>query len=996
MIGQTISHYHIIKKLGEGGMGVVYIAEDTHLKRHVAMKFLASLERSYRARFLREAQAVSRLAHPNVAAVYDYGETADGQPYIVMELVEGNTLNDLLLEGSLPVLEAVRVAGFIGEALEEAHRMGIVHRDIKPSNVVITPRNHVKVLDFGLAKLLDEQVTADDPANASQLLATRTHSSVVVGTPLYLSPEQATGKTVDGRSDLFALGAVLYECLTGQSAFSGGSALEIGAQVIHVTPPPPSSINPRVTSELDRITMKALEKDVDQRYQSAAEMVTDLNQVEATLSSDGYRSPRRSSHAAAPSHVASPSAITTLADAIRRPRLSVITLLIAIVASAVVVWAAFKFWKPPPYKPSPMGQDWYTKGTDALRNGAYLQASLALERATKADPGFALAHARLAEAYTELEYPDLAKDQLLLVLNLVPDRSQLPRVDALYLEAINNVVVRDYPAAIKSYSQIASLQPNEARAYVDLGRVYEKNQEIDHAIENYIKASNLDSQYPTAYLRVGSCYSRKGDVASAASALDKAEGLFRAQGNAEGRTEVLVQRGHLFARAGKFDDAKEQFEQALAAAQATNNDSQAINTLFELSYVSFTRGRLEDAQTYAQKAVDYARQKHFENLVTAGINELGNMYRGRGEFSRAETYYKQAVELAKATKQKRLEALGELNLGGLYIHQLRTDEGLALVEQAYQYFQQGSYHHEVLISLTEIARGHRRKGEYEVALRFLQQKLDLAKHTGNHSEEAVTYGEIGSVLIEEERYTEALANYDLSYSLNSSLHNSLLMAYNQHNRGNILWRLGQVENSRKALQEAYEISTRPENGYKALLPDIELSHATILLTERKFAEAAKRAANALTLAGNDYPNVAVEAKSTLCLAKVFSGAKRDGLTLCDEAAKASTTLGDQALISRALLAQAEAALEVGDANNALRFATQAGERFSQYRQNESLWRAWLIAGRASEKLNDAAGAGAYRTRAKEVITQLQQTLGQEAFEKYLGRSDIKVYYKQLG
>src|SRR6267143_3311061 len=289
MIGETISHYRIIEQLGEGGMGVVYLAEDTTLGRQVAMKFLTSTAADYRARFLREARAVSLLSHPNIATVFDYGETSEGQPYIVMELIKGRPLNEKLREGSLPLPEAVRIVSSIAEALGEAHHQGVVHRDVKPSNVVITERGQVKVLDFGLVKQLYEQHSLGGDPNLPTLPFTRTRSDVIVGTPMYLSPEQATGKKVDARSDLFALGVVLYECITGQAAFGGSSIIEIGAQIIHVTPPIPSTVNDRIPPELDRITTKAMEKKIEARYQSAEELIADLKEVLPTLAPDGYR-----------------------------------------------------------------------------------------------------------------------------------------------------------------------------------------------------------------------------------------------------------------------------------------------------------------------------------------------------------------------------------------------------------------------------------------------------------------------------------------------------------------------------------------------------------------------------------------------------------------------------------------------------------------------------------------------------------------------------------
>src|SRR5437660_1315716 len=206
MIGETISHYRILETLGKGGMGVVYLAEDLHLGRRVAIKFLtADADQNYRARFLREARTVSSLTHPN----------------IVMELVRGKTLGKLLHEDGLTLRQAVEIAASIVEALTEAHGNGIVHRDIKPSNVVVTEKGQVKVLDFGLVKQLLDTSHSSFDLEAPTLYGTRTESHAIVGTPLYLSPEQAAGKPVDGRSDLFALGALLYECIAGQSAFSG-------------------------------------------------------------------------------------------------------------------------------------------------------------------------------------------------------------------------------------------------------------------------------------------------------------------------------------------------------------------------------------------------------------------------------------------------------------------------------------------------------------------------------------------------------------------------------------------------------------------------------------------------------------------------------------------------------------------------------------------------------------------------------------------------------
>ena len=739
-------------------MGVVYLAEDTHLARRVAIKFLTSTDRHYRARFLREARAVSALSHANIAAVFDYGEVDQDRPYIVMELVKGMTISDLLRNGGLTLTQAVEIAASVALALTEAHHHGIVHRDIKPSNVVVNERGHVKVLDFGLVKqLFAEHTTSSDP-DAQTLLSAKTRSDVIVGTPLYLSPEQASGRAIDGRSDIFSLGALLYECITGRSAFSGSSVLEIGAQVIHVNPPLPSTINSDVPPGLDRITMKALEKSVEARYQTAEEMHNDLRSVLTAINSDSRLTSLRDDRRITASRPAATSAWTTLTQSFSRARLPLGYVILAVLASCLVVWAAIHFWPSTTYKPTEAARNWYEGGTEALRNGAYFAAAKSLEQAVNSDPKFALAHAGLAEAYAELEYSDKAKDELLVVSSLVPNRSVLARADAAYLEAVNSTVARDFPAAINSYQEIATLAPNEPRGYVDLGRAFQRNDQNDKALESYLKAISLNGQYGTAHLRAGIIYSRKLDVPAASAAFDKALDLFTATSNVEGLSEVYRQRGVLLRRSGKFADAAGQFQKELDSAITLGNESQQVTALLDLSQLSFSEGDTAKAKDFADRAISLAEQNQLESLVSVAQWNLGNSLYGQGDYPGAEKYFKLAIDSARLAKNKFREETGRRDLGSLYIQQLRLDEGLPLVEQARSFFEKGNYLKELSLSLTAIGRARRHKGDFDEARKAFEQQLKIAEQGGDEPQVALSHADLGAVLFEQERFPKPLSS----------------------------------------------------------------------------------------------------------------------------------------------------------------------------------------------------------------------------------------------
>jgi tetratricopeptide (TPR) repeat protein/tRNA A-37 threonylcarbamoyl transferase component Bud32 len=994
LVSSTILHYRIVKKLGAGGMGEVFLAEDTKLERKVAIKMLSSGsigDEQAKKRLVREAKAAAILDHENICAVYEVNEE-DDCAFIVMQYIEGETLSRRINKRPLDTKDAIDIVSQVAEALAEAHSHGVIHRDIKPQNIILTARGRVKVLDFGLAKHVQREEALDTGAITQSQL---TEPGGMVGTPAYMSPEQLRGEQPDPRSDLFSLGIVLYECCTGGSPFPGVNRIDLLASIVQFDPPPPSQFNPAVPAELDAITMKALAKKTDSRYQSATQMLLDLRKLREVFQAASE----------APTQKLPPKVerlgVTVQAGLTKalRQRISFIAgLVILALVVVVAMLLAPRFWRTGQHQPLSDAKRWYERGTAALRDGAYYQASKMLERSVELDVKFALAHARLAEAYTEIDSTDNAKDAVIRVSNLGSDQSVLSQEDATYIKAVTATVARDFSEAIKQYQKILerATELEKPSVYVDLGRSYEKNEELEKAMGSYLEATRGDLQSGAAFLRLGILYGRQQNVRSATEHFDKAEKIYRASRNLEGVAEVLYQRGTLLNRMGKLKDARTQLQDALAATQTLETKYQQIRILLQLSNISYNGGDTEQAKQLATDAIGLAQSSGIDALATEGLIDLGNTFLFRSEYDDADRYLKQALDVARRGKARRSEARALLQLGSLNVQRANPDEAILYIKQAQDFFEPGGYNRESFMASILLGRAYREKGDYDVALQIFEEQLRLGEARGDPSQAAVSHQSIGGLFVNYmERFPEALVHIDESCKFNEERGQLSTLGHCLVNRGTALWQLGRYKEAATALEQSLSIADRPEASYKELRAWVHLAYAQMALSQRRFAAAKSKAQQAVTLASTQFKDVAVQATSTLGLAQALSGSPQAGKALCQRAAKLAKDQGDPHALSGALLALAEATLETQDAQGAVTVALEVQERFERSRQQESEWHAWLIAARATRLAGDRPAMRDYASRAQSALSSLEQKWGAEAYNSYLTRPDSQTCRKLI-
>ena len=969
---EFFGHYRVVRKLGSGGMGDVYLAHDSTLERPVAIKLIAGSQTDTeggRRRLLREAQAAAALDHPNICAVHEI-RSDGGRSFIVMQFCDGETLAARLHRGPIPPDETTALLMQVADALAFAHRAGLVHRDVKPQNIIISPHGRVKVLDFGLAKLARPEGRPPEDTRTDMQL---TLEGSPVGTASYMAPEQIRCAAVDTRADLFAVGVVMYECLTGRRPFEGRSTYEVLDAIVNRRPTPPGEVTPATPPALSDLCLKLLAKDPEDRVQSAEE-VRDLLAQQAEGARRDAATGSSANRSGGPAHV------------VGRPVPLVRTWRAAAAASAAValivagVWLIWSRGTPLP-EPADAARRWHDTGVHALRGGAYQDAERALRQAVRVDGGYVMAWARLAEVQAELDDMRTAPQSLNRVWELVPDRSRLPRAQRLQLEAIAALVGRRGVDAVRASEQLVALDPRSGHARMDLGRAWEVVPDFARAEAAYTQAIARDTQSAAAYLRRATLRGHRGDHAAALTDFAEAERLYAAASDLEGQAEVLLQRGEMHVRLQHLGEARAEAQRAMEIASTARLDYQRVRAGLQLARVSVDQGKIAEAERHAREAVE--RSAPFESLQAQGLVDFGNVFLAQSRYAEAEARFREAVAVSTRFGAERAAARAKLALASVLVSAPdgRVAEGQALAQEARAYYQRHNLQGPKLQALQVLGRAADTTGDLDAADRAFRELLAVGDAARDPVGTAAAHDGLGTSLARRGRLPEALIHTERALQLYEQQGSALAATYTRLRRAELLVRLGRSGDAREQLRVLSTALAGSKELAAAISPYYDGVQAKLALNEGRHSAAARAACS--TRASGDDSAWRVDMLLLCATARMQAGDATAATQAAQAALTLARTLEDGVTLAQALATGAVVAAAAGRADAALVQGQEALAAFERLQADEPAWRLELVLSRAAAAAGRADDARRLADAAQAAFARLRETWPAADVSSYL-------------
>ncbi len=928
--------FEIVRFLGCGGMGEVYEANDFHLGR-VALKTIRQ-EIADRpdilARFRHEVALARKVTGPNVCRIHELFiapevDAAGPSAFLTMEFLDGVTLADRLdKEGPLPVQEAEQIAIQVCSGLQTIHDAGVIHRDLKSRNIMLAQRNGracAVVMDFGLA----HETAPADAASRARL----TSYGTVLGTPGYMAPEQFQGERITSATDIYALGVLLYEMVTGKLPFNAATPFGAAEQRAKLAARA-SAVRSGLPRRWDRVIGRCISYEPARRYQTPRE-------VADALCPKSYR------------QVFTSRAVATFA------------VLLACIGLGFLFWYLSHNYRPPPQA----AQDWYNRGVAALREGTYLKATNALQMAVDRDPDYVLAHARLADAWNELDFTAKAKDEMLQASSLELERN-LPNSDKQYVEAVRATILRNFPDALHRYNAILKALPKDMNAYgyVDLGRAYEKTGNIDRAIWSYSNAKVLAPDDPASYLRLGILESRRKARASdnPEKEFAEAEKLYSAASNFEGIAEVQYQRGYAANREKRLDDAERFLNDSLETASRIPSVQLEVRALAQLSATEYSREqdsrRRSGGRTpidLANESIRLARENGLEYWATDGIMRLGSAYFADGDYAHAESYFKDGLQLAQKSERPRLIALAELNLATLRDQQGgKPDDVISFAQKAFDYYHPAGFFVESTDTLILIARAMLEQSRFREALQRGQESLALTVKAGNPTLVALAEEVTGGAFLGLQNYPEALEHYQAALKANPNEYNILHCA-------EALWRLGRYSEGEQMIAGIPgETGKRPD-----VAAEIARIAAEMRLSQKQYRIAFQLARSALRTPENQRPSWVSELQITAAIAESHVGRLKDAETQLQKVISASQFSSE--LMANAHLALANVYFSEHAPQHAKPLAEAANTFFASSGQREAECLSLLALAKVQRALGDGTLAQNSAAKALDILSEFE-------------------------